>query len=301
MPMAFDRVEQSYRDQLSAYLDGELGDAERRSLEAHLATCADCRRELAELRTTVALLRRLPEAAPPRSLRVAVPAPRPAPAILRWYPRLRAATGLVAVFLLAVVVGDVFNNVFLTTRGTAVPMAARQEQPLTTAAADAAVRALEEAPKAATPGGGFQRVPPGGALPPAAATAVAAAPAQPPVAAAPAATSAPVPAAAALAPTPAPPAAPAPAAAGAPAAPTATAVSPAAPSLTGAPTPTATEALAGRAPLPAEPFPTPVPLDPPRQTAGPDLVRLLEIGAAVLLVLLGAATLLLARLRRPTL
>ena len=47
------------REQLSALLDDALDAAARQSLEAHLAGCADCRRELAALRGTVALLGRL--------------------------------------------------------------------------------------------------------------------------------------------------------------------------------------------------------------------------------------------------
>jgi anti-sigma factor RsiW len=44
----------------SAYLDGDLGSWERLRLRAHLAICKGCRRYLDQLRTTVALLRRLP-------------------------------------------------------------------------------------------------------------------------------------------------------------------------------------------------------------------------------------------------
>jgi hypothetical protein len=48
------------REQLSALLDEALGAAERRALEAHLATCPECRRELEQLRATTTLLGRLP-------------------------------------------------------------------------------------------------------------------------------------------------------------------------------------------------------------------------------------------------
>jgi len=47
------------RAQLSALLDEALNQPERSALEAHLVTCVDCRRELEELRGTVALLGRL--------------------------------------------------------------------------------------------------------------------------------------------------------------------------------------------------------------------------------------------------
>jgi hypothetical protein len=48
------------RELLSALLDGAVSVAERQAIEAHLPACAECRRELAELRETVALLKRLP-------------------------------------------------------------------------------------------------------------------------------------------------------------------------------------------------------------------------------------------------
>jgi Putative zinc-finger len=47
------------REQLSALLDDALSTPERAVLDAHLATCAECRRELEQLRGTVALLGRL--------------------------------------------------------------------------------------------------------------------------------------------------------------------------------------------------------------------------------------------------
>lgn len=53
------------RDQLSALIDDALGAEERRAVEAHLATCAECRRELERLRSTVALLREVEPARAP--------------------------------------------------------------------------------------------------------------------------------------------------------------------------------------------------------------------------------------------
>jgi hypothetical protein len=47
------------REQLSALLDDALSTPERAALDAHLATCAECRGELEQLRGTVALLGRL--------------------------------------------------------------------------------------------------------------------------------------------------------------------------------------------------------------------------------------------------
>lgn len=62
------------REQLSAYLDGELEDGERKQLEAHLVDCAACQRELAELRQMRQILRALPKPALPRSFTLPVPA-----------------------------------------------------------------------------------------------------------------------------------------------------------------------------------------------------------------------------------
>ncbi|MGO8949093.1 MAG: zf-HC2 domain-containing protein [Ktedonobacterales bacterium] len=57
-------------EELSAYLDSELDETERATLEQHLSTCEECRRALEELRQTRALLRALPEPALPRSFRL---------------------------------------------------------------------------------------------------------------------------------------------------------------------------------------------------------------------------------------
>lgn len=46
---------------LGAYLDGELNQERRAWVEAHLAGCAACRQELAELRALASLLRDAPE------------------------------------------------------------------------------------------------------------------------------------------------------------------------------------------------------------------------------------------------
>lgn len=56
------------RDRLSPYLEGDLGDSERKALEAHLGECADCAALLAVLRESVASLRAVPEEEPPAHL-----------------------------------------------------------------------------------------------------------------------------------------------------------------------------------------------------------------------------------------
>lgn len=57
-----------WTDRLSEYLDGELADAERVALEAHLATCPDCTAVLADLRRVVARAQALDDRPPARDL-----------------------------------------------------------------------------------------------------------------------------------------------------------------------------------------------------------------------------------------
>ena len=72
------------REWLSAYIDEALAPEERGRVDAHLASCAACRRELASLRQTVALLRRVqPVRAPVGFVDRVVAAARPRP----WYRR----------------------------------------------------------------------------------------------------------------------------------------------------------------------------------------------------------------------
>ena len=55
-----------------AYAVDALDEAERASFEQHLAVCADCRAEVAELTATAHALGSLTEATPPPSLRSSV-------------------------------------------------------------------------------------------------------------------------------------------------------------------------------------------------------------------------------------
>ena len=58
--------ETHWTDRLSDYLDGELPPDERRALENHLGTCAECAHVLGELRIVVSRAQGLPDA-PPRN------------------------------------------------------------------------------------------------------------------------------------------------------------------------------------------------------------------------------------------
>jgi len=60
---------------MSDYIDGRLDADRKASLDQHLDMCPQCQQELRSLEATVAVLHRLPEVAPLRS--IAVPAARP--------------------------------------------------------------------------------------------------------------------------------------------------------------------------------------------------------------------------------
>ena len=76
------------RERLSALLDEALSPDERDALDAHVATCVDCRRELGLLRNTVALLRAVdPARAPAGFVDRVRAAARRAP----WYRRVQRA------------------------------------------------------------------------------------------------------------------------------------------------------------------------------------------------------------------
>jgi len=101
------------REQLSAYLDGELGEAERRAVEDALERDPDLRAELADLRHTVGLVREMPRLSAPAGFRQrveaalaegALTAPQP-PRPRRWLrPAVLAAAACLAVAVVIVVV-----------------------------------------------------------------------------------------------------------------------------------------------------------------------------------------------------
>ena len=69
------------QDDLSAYLDGQISEADAARIDQRLAQCADCRQELDALRSTVSLLQEMPELTLPRSF--IMPGPPPAPLAIR--------------------------------------------------------------------------------------------------------------------------------------------------------------------------------------------------------------------------
>ena len=99
------------RERLSPYIDGQLSPRERTALEAHLAGCDACRRELDELRATTSAVGGLADVEPPRSFaltprmlerRDAVPHASVPPLAIG----MRLAGAGVALVLAVVLIGD---------------------------------------------------------------------------------------------------------------------------------------------------------------------------------------------------
>ena len=97
-----------YDAALNAYVDGELAEAERARVEAHIEACPTCAGTLDELRSLGDTLSALPRARAPRSfaLRASDVRPQPAPrwegAFRKWQPALSgvALTAFAVFFLL---------------------------------------------------------------------------------------------------------------------------------------------------------------------------------------------------------
>lgn len=99
---------------LSAYIDGQVSEAERARVERHLARCAHCAKSLESLRWTVGLLREVPALPVPRSFAVKV-APAVERAIPFWqrdwvYGSLKAATALATILFILVLSGDLLTQ-----------------------------------------------------------------------------------------------------------------------------------------------------------------------------------------------
>jgi hypothetical protein len=101
-----DHVKDQWIDRLSEYLDQNLPDPERETLEAHLATCVECSATLVELRRVVGRARALDDRPPETDLwpsiarRIGVAAgPRSARRVSVSVPQLLAAS--IAVILLS--------------------------------------------------------------------------------------------------------------------------------------------------------------------------------------------------------
>ena len=90
---------------LSLHCAGALSKARRDSVEAHVADCAACRRELDALARTAALLSETPPLRPGRDLWPGVATQlAPRPARVAWWRPLTPARGLAVAALMLVVV-----------------------------------------------------------------------------------------------------------------------------------------------------------------------------------------------------
>jgi hypothetical protein len=102
--------------ELSAYIDGALAPAAQAAVRGHLDTCALCRAHVAELRSTVALMRALPDPIPSRRL---VPRLAAAPAWLAPLRTLMTLASGAAVFLF--IASSLVTNInFLASSGAAI-------------------------------------------------------------------------------------------------------------------------------------------------------------------------------------
>lgn len=99
------------QEMLTAYLDGALTPQERRNFERQLDGDAELRAQLQRQRLIKASFRELPRVRAPRNFTLD-PAlyGKPAPQVIQqWYPLLRGATVVAAVFLVIVFSADLFN------------------------------------------------------------------------------------------------------------------------------------------------------------------------------------------------
>lgn len=133
---------------LSAYLDGALSSEASASVQAHLDTCALCRKRLSELRGTARLIAALPMPVPSRSLipRVSVPV---------WLAPLRtfstfASGAAIFLFLASAVLSTFPSAVGTSAGGAAAPAPNTLSAPQPGLAADSSTGAPSEF-KATTP------------------------------------------------------------------------------------------------------------------------------------------------------
>ena len=135
---------QRIKDNLSAYIDGELSSRQAAQIERHIEECGECRRQLDSLRQTVHLLKQIPALPVPRSFLLPASATegrREFKARTRVYHALQGATALAALLLAFVVAGD-----FLLLRDlSTAPIVMTAPSPMA-AAPEMAVEAIQETP-----------------------------------------------------------------------------------------------------------------------------------------------------------
>jgi predicted anti-sigma-YlaC factor YlaD len=129
---------------ISAYLDKRVSAEEKTFFEGHLASCADCRAQLAATRSMIAALQAMPAVKAPRSF--VLPremARQPKRSFLSLYPALRLATVVAAMAFVVLFAGDLLiSQMGVTSAPQFIPAAAP---------APVAMQAPEAARQAAAP------------------------------------------------------------------------------------------------------------------------------------------------------
>ena len=102
------RGHRRFQDLLSEYMDDRLDAGAQARLEAHLAGCPECSRDLESLKAAVGLLRSVPQVEVPRSFRlteamVSPPEPAPRPILMR---SLQLSTAMAVMLLVSLVATD---------------------------------------------------------------------------------------------------------------------------------------------------------------------------------------------------
>jgi len=116
----------SFRDieQLSAYLDGELSQAERARLESRIKADAGLRAALEELRQARTLLRRTPQRGAPRNFTLTPKMAGLRPPLPRAFPVLRLASAVATLLLFITFAGELLGPIALGAQAPALPVMA---------------------------------------------------------------------------------------------------------------------------------------------------------------------------------
>ncbi len=129
----------------SAYIDQRTTPDERTFVEQHVAACAACRAQLQATRSMVAALKAMPVVKAPRSFVLPKSmAKQPKSSIFNWYPALRLATVMAAVAFVLVFASDLL--IVRSTGGGIITMSVPSSAPAVEAPAPTAP---EQAPAAA--------------------------------------------------------------------------------------------------------------------------------------------------------
>jgi hypothetical protein len=139
----------AYRDRIDELVDGTLDGAARRELDAHLATCAECRALAEDLLAIRRAAGHLPPLTPPDRIwqqvapRVAAPiaaAPRPTP---NWRERLAVPLAIAAVLLAAVAITSVMRQWRSASAPSQTPSATTAAAPGSNEATAAELKSLQ--------------------------------------------------------------------------------------------------------------------------------------------------------------